>query len=418
MRDQTATRRRIIQGASVIGVAGLVGSSLVTAQEETPTPGEESLVRVAHTSPDAPAVDVLLDDSTVLRGLEFGEVSDYAGVQPGSYRLRVVADQAAGLDEQFETDDDGQVVLFDQSVEIPSEQVFTAVAFGLVAAGTATPAPAGGTATEGTPTEAPTTGEAPTGETPTEATPTGETPPGATPTAETSPGETPTDATPTGESPTADTPAGGEQELGAVIEGLPYGEAQSVTIDGGGYTVLVRPTDDAAATPDGGTATETSTDETPAETPTEGTPTDGTPAGTPSAGTGTADEQRPFEVALLADDVASPPQGQARVRVFHAVPDIETATIVVIPRGGGQGQGQSQQGQGPSRSVDLSLDSDNAYSGFATGFFDPQAGPMPEGEQTPETPEGETADERPPLDLVVAETVVNGDFVGDGPTEF
>ena len=107
MRDQTATRRRIIQGASVIGVAGLVGSSLVTAQEETPTPGEESLVRVAHTSPDAPAVDVLLDDSTVLRGLEFGEVSDYAGVQPGSYRLRVVADQAAGLDEQFETDDDG-----------------------------------------------------------------------------------------------------------------------------------------------------------------------------------------------------------------------------------------------------------------------------------------------------------------------
>ena len=56
-------------------------------------------LRVAHTSPDAPAVDVqakvLGRWVRVVRGLEFGEASGYLLLPAGKYRLRIVA---AGTD--------------------------------------------------------------------------------------------------------------------------------------------------------------------------------------------------------------------------------------------------------------------------------------------------------------------------------
>jgi hypothetical protein len=56
-------------------------------------------LRVAHTSPDAPAVDVQAKLFgrwvRVVRGLEFGETSGYLLLPAGKYRLRIVA---AGTD--------------------------------------------------------------------------------------------------------------------------------------------------------------------------------------------------------------------------------------------------------------------------------------------------------------------------------
>ena len=52
-------------------------------------------LRVAHTSPDAPAVDVQAKLAgrwvRVVRGLEFGETSGYLLLPAGKYRLRIVA---------------------------------------------------------------------------------------------------------------------------------------------------------------------------------------------------------------------------------------------------------------------------------------------------------------------------------------
>lgn len=53
-------------------------------------PRDNSLVRFAHTSADAPAVDIALQDGPVLfSDVSFGEVEDYLEVMPGTYDLEV-----------------------------------------------------------------------------------------------------------------------------------------------------------------------------------------------------------------------------------------------------------------------------------------------------------------------------------------
>jgi hypothetical protein len=46
-------------------------------------------VRVAHFSPDAPAVDVFANGGAVLEGVEFGVISDYLQVPAGEYQIQV-----------------------------------------------------------------------------------------------------------------------------------------------------------------------------------------------------------------------------------------------------------------------------------------------------------------------------------------
>lgn len=61
--------------------------------EETETEeGEDGLarVRVAHLSPDAPAVDVYVEGDAVLEGVEFKGISDYLELEPGTYSVAVV----------------------------------------------------------------------------------------------------------------------------------------------------------------------------------------------------------------------------------------------------------------------------------------------------------------------------------------
>jgi hypothetical protein len=50
----------------------------------------EARVRVAHLSPDAPAVDILVDSVKVIENLAFEELSDYATLPIGSYFIEVV----------------------------------------------------------------------------------------------------------------------------------------------------------------------------------------------------------------------------------------------------------------------------------------------------------------------------------------
>lgn len=53
-----------------------------------PTP-EQTAIRVIHLSPDAPAVDVVVDGSVEVSDLAFGEPSGYTGVEPGTRSIEV-----------------------------------------------------------------------------------------------------------------------------------------------------------------------------------------------------------------------------------------------------------------------------------------------------------------------------------------
>ncbi len=53
-------------------------------------------VRVAHLSPDAPAVDVLVNGNAAFTNLSFGEFTDYADLPAGDYEIQVVAAGTSG----------------------------------------------------------------------------------------------------------------------------------------------------------------------------------------------------------------------------------------------------------------------------------------------------------------------------------
>ncbi len=63
---------------------------LLTDDNRSPTPGN-ARVRVVHASPDAPSVDVLVDDAVVLTNVAFKEFSDYLEVAAGARNFKVNA---------------------------------------------------------------------------------------------------------------------------------------------------------------------------------------------------------------------------------------------------------------------------------------------------------------------------------------
>jgi hypothetical protein len=52
---------------------------------------DEAMVRVLHASPDAPAVDVKVDDANVLTNVPFEAISDYLPLAAGTYNIKVCA---------------------------------------------------------------------------------------------------------------------------------------------------------------------------------------------------------------------------------------------------------------------------------------------------------------------------------------
>ncbi|WP_132059895.1 DUF4397 domain-containing protein [Halorussus amylolyticus] len=93
----------------VVGLVGVGGSALTLAQDEDDeqetTTEADANVRVAHMSPDAPDVDVQVDNETVLQNVGFSDVSDYLAVEAGDHQVTLVSVE----DEQ--TVFDGQLTL-------------------------------------------------------------------------------------------------------------------------------------------------------------------------------------------------------------------------------------------------------------------------------------------------------------------
>jgi hypothetical protein len=47
-------------------------------------------IRVLHTSPDAPAIDVAIDDCTTLNALSYSDVTDYVEISPERHEIQVL----------------------------------------------------------------------------------------------------------------------------------------------------------------------------------------------------------------------------------------------------------------------------------------------------------------------------------------
>ncbi|WP_336035276.1 DUF4397 domain-containing protein [Halobacterium yunchengense] len=102
--------------------AETTGETTEQTTEQTETTEEpQGFLRAAHMSPDAPAVDVYVNDEPAFEGAEFTGVTPYAQLPPEEYDVRITA---AG---------DEETVVFDEAVPVEAGYQ-TALAFGEVGA--------------------------------------------------------------------------------------------------------------------------------------------------------------------------------------------------------------------------------------------------------------------------------------------
>lgn len=108
------------QGSTVVALGALAAATLAfgaTTAEAQPT----AQVRVVHMSPDAPAVDVLVDNQRAIADLAFKSATDYASLPAGQRNVKVTA---AG---------DSQTAVIEANLPLQAGQSLTAVATGRLA---------------------------------------------------------------------------------------------------------------------------------------------------------------------------------------------------------------------------------------------------------------------------------------------
>ncbi|WP_233274703.1 DUF4397 domain-containing protein [Haladaptatus cibarius] len=97
----------------------VAGMGAMAGQDTTDDESDgDAQVRVAHMSPDAPPVDVLIDGETAISNLSYGNVTDYASLPAGEHNVTVTA---AG---------DPSTVVFSENVTFDADTNYTAVALG------------------------------------------------------------------------------------------------------------------------------------------------------------------------------------------------------------------------------------------------------------------------------------------------
>lgn len=98
MRRNARTFGTLVLSALLVGsllaVGGVVGIQM-TADE--PSTQNGSYLRVVHASPDAPAVDVAVDNRSVLAGVEFGNVSDYLALAGGAHDVTISVNETGAV---------------------------------------------------------------------------------------------------------------------------------------------------------------------------------------------------------------------------------------------------------------------------------------------------------------------------------
>ena len=103
-------------------ITGALVGALATAgcDDDSLSPSRTAQLRVVHASPDAPAVDVLVDNAAVLTNVPFKSSSTYLAVPSGSRNLKV---RAAGT----------STVVIDANANVAAGEAYTVLAAGRVA---------------------------------------------------------------------------------------------------------------------------------------------------------------------------------------------------------------------------------------------------------------------------------------------
>lgn len=101
----------------------LVGCGGDSITGSSPSEAGSALVRVAHLSPDAPAVDVLVNGARVVTGAAFGDATGYLALPAGSARIQVVPAGASSP------------VVIDATLDLASGAAYTVAATGFLGAG-------------------------------------------------------------------------------------------------------------------------------------------------------------------------------------------------------------------------------------------------------------------------------------------
>jgi hypothetical protein len=119
MRTKRSTRTATV-GLIAVLLVGYAGAGVAVAVQDD---GGTANVRVAHMSPDAPPVDILVDNETVVENLSFGNVTDYLSVPGGERNVTITA---AG---------DQSTVVYSDNVTFEAGTNYTVVAAGEVSEG-------------------------------------------------------------------------------------------------------------------------------------------------------------------------------------------------------------------------------------------------------------------------------------------
>lgn len=104
-------------GLAALAAAGLL---LGCSDDDKTGPNGTAQVRVVHASPDAPAVDVLVDNAVVLNGVTYKQSSDYLEVPAGNRNIKVRATA-------------GGAVVINADANVAAGEAYTVIASGLLA---------------------------------------------------------------------------------------------------------------------------------------------------------------------------------------------------------------------------------------------------------------------------------------------
>ena len=103
-----------------LAVLALASTALVACDDDSTAPVAQARVRVVHASPNAPNVDVLVDNATVLTNVAYRAASGFLDVDAGTRRLRV---NATGT----------TTTVIDANVPLVNGGAYTVLATGLLA---------------------------------------------------------------------------------------------------------------------------------------------------------------------------------------------------------------------------------------------------------------------------------------------
>lgn len=104
----------------LVATVAVLGLAACSDDDEPTAPAPTAAVRVVHASPDAPNVDVLVDDAVALTNVPFPANSPYLDVPAGARRLRV---RATG----------GSTAVIDATPTLTAGTSYTVLATGLLA---------------------------------------------------------------------------------------------------------------------------------------------------------------------------------------------------------------------------------------------------------------------------------------------